>query len=523
MAEDDTAAVSHEEEGSSRRLKGASASASNIESKYPTDLLLTKPYRADPNRFYKVVLHVIGIGYMLLGLNTVCDVYFTGALEEMVDNWDVQEDVAGATFMAAGGSAPEFFTSLVGVTIADNDVGFSTIVGSAVFNVLFVIGLCGFVAPGDMDLTWWPLFRDCTFYMIGLSVLAGFASDQQIELWEAILLFLLYLIYLVIMRFNPQLQEMAQSFVNKNKVVDMDSSDSGARDAWTEPKQPVAAAPVDKPAEVKATSIGKEDVVDIEEADDAKAPAPPRAAPEAPPEATPEATPESDVQDVEKQDTEDDDDEGDFIDMPEGTIDRIIWAISLPVYVPLWYLTPLPSSDGDEVKKRFGVPVFLITFMVSLLWIAGFAFCSVWWVEILGEVLHVDEIIMGFTILAAGTSIPDAVSSMAVARAGHGDMAVSSSIGSNIFDILIGLPIPWIIRTGIMDGNKALAFKSEFLTFYVILLLGMVLTTTLCIHCLGWKLNKPLGVAMTVFYVAFLAIAMVVEFTDPDALKLHEN
>lgn len=43
---------------------------------------------------------------------------------------DISEDVAGATFMAAGGSAPEFFTSVVGTFIAQNNVGIGTIVGS---------------------------------------------------------------------------------------------------------------------------------------------------------------------------------------------------------------------------------------------------------------------------------------------------------------------------------------------------------------------------------------------------------
>ena len=51
---------------------------------------------------------------------------------------------------------------------------------------------------------------------------------------------------------------------------------------------------------------------------------------------------------------------------------------------------------------------------------------------------------MGYTILAAGTSVPDLLSSVIVARMGEGDMAVSSSIGSNIFDILVGLPLPWL-------------------------------------------------------------------------------
>merc|ERR1712176_1459311 len=94
---------------------------------------------------------------------------------------------------------------------------------------------------------------------------------------------------------------------------------------------------------------------------------------------------------------------------------------------------------------------FLLTFAISLFFIAGFSFFLVYCVEVLGEVLGIHIIIMGFTLLAAGTSIPDAVSSVAVARAGEGDMAVSSSIGSNIFDILVGLPIPWIIKIAFVE------------------------------------------------------------------------
>ena len=63
--------------------------------------------------------------------------------------------------------------------------------------------------------------------------------------------------------------------------------------------------------------------------------------------------------------------------------------------------------------------------------------------------INAPDSIMWLTPLAAGTSIPDCLSSIAVARRGHGDMAVSSSIGSNIFDILIGLPVPWFILTAI--------------------------------------------------------------------------
>merc|ERR1719195_2349148 len=54
---------------------------------------------------------------------------------------------------------------------------------------------------------------------------------------------------------------------------------------------------------------------------------------------------------------------------------------------------------------------------------------------------------MGITFLAAGTSVPDLITSVIVARAGHGDMAVSSSIGSNLFDVTVGLPLPWLLYT----------------------------------------------------------------------------
>ena len=46
--------------------------------------------------------------------------------------------------------------------------------------------------------------------------------------------------------------------------------------------------------------------------------------------------------------------------------------------------------------------------------------------------------VMGLTFLAAGTSIPDLITSVIVAKKGFGDMAVSSSVGSNIFDVTIG-------------------------------------------------------------------------------------
>lgn len=53
---------------------------------------------------------------------------------------------------------------------------------------------------------------------------------------------------------------------------------------------------------------------------------------------------------------------------------------------------------------------------------------------------------MGLTFLAAGTSLPEAVSSVIVTNQGHGAMGISSSISSNTFDILLCLGIPWFLK-----------------------------------------------------------------------------
>eukprot|EP00483_Globobulimina_turgida_P005456 UN05466 len=52
---------------------------------------------------------------------------------------------------------------------------------------------------------------------------------------------------------------------------------------------------------------------------------------------------------------------------------------------------------------------------------------------------------------------------------GKGDMAVSSSIGSNIFDILIGLPLPWLLFCVTLSDNYSISVGSDSLFLSVII------------------------------------------------------
>ena len=79
-------------------------------------------------RMVAMFLLMWGIFYMFWGLAIVCDDYFVTSLEDISEALNLSSDVAGATFMAAGSSAPELFTSLMGVFAVKNDVGIGTIV-----------------------------------------------------------------------------------------------------------------------------------------------------------------------------------------------------------------------------------------------------------------------------------------------------------------------------------------------------------------------------------------------------------
>ncbi|MEQ2161655.1 hypothetical protein GOODEAATRI_011701, partial [Goodea atripinnis] len=128
-----------------------------------------------------------------------------------------------------------------------------------------------------------------------------------------------------------------------------------------------------------------------------------------------------------------------------------------------------------------------------------------------GETIGISEEVMGLTILAAGTSIPDLITSVIVARKGLGDMAVSSSVGSNIFDITVGLPIPWLIYSVLHNGDPV-TVSSNGLFCTIVLLFVMLLFVVISIAACRWKMSKKLGITMFVLYFVFVVFSVLLEY-----------
>ena len=70
---------------------------------------------------------------------------------------------------------------------------------------------------------------------------------------------------------------------------------------------------------------------------------------------------------------------------------------------------------------------------------------------------------MGLTFLAAGTSVPDLITSVLVAKQGKGDMAVSSSVGSNIFDVTVGYELS-DCRSPLLEKQLRWSWSEQSLT-----------------------------------------------------------
>eukprot|EP00747_Dinoflagellata_sp_TGD_P131762 gnl/TRDRNA2_/TRDRNA2_175012_c0_seq2.p1 gnl/TRDRNA2_/TRDRNA2_175012_c0~~gnl/TRDRNA2_/TRDRNA2_175012_c0_seq2.p1 ORF type:complete len:774 (-),score=145.44 gnl/TRDRNA2_/TRDRNA2_175012_c0_seq2:930-3251(-) len=660
---------------------------------------------------YLLIWYLFGILYMFAALAIVCDEFFVPALEAFVDEFGISMDVAGATFMAAGGSMPELFTSFIS-TFQGSKVGFATIVGSAVFNVLFVIAVCALASTEVLKLTWWPLARDCTFYLIALfTVVLVFkgVTENQIELWEAFLLFAEYIMYCTFMKFNGRVQDLVNTNivqklgVGGRESVTSEGTASGSRQsvqlvdpevnanflkpstfrkgivhlltqnaylyetagiaAVTQIKGDLEATfgKLDKngdgilnTAEVKellemmgckqtnaaiTTALRRvtrtgDDQVDFEafkkwyiaseariqiearrvfdqfdhngngtietqevqallksmghkptmeeldaimqelvsidtnkdatpEGEEGQGESGEAAAAEtggtacgadgsdlrqrAQSSADNEAAAKKKFTKIKSDDKIDDDlhvtfeqfeewymssmfykkkqhkheledEEGDgslSLDLPEdASPTAIAWYVfTYPLCAVLWCCLP----DVRREKWSHNWKIAVLEFALSLFWIGVFSNYLYECIVVCSNTLSIPPEVSAVTVLAGGTSIPDLLSSYIVARNGEGDMAVSSSIGSNIFDVTVGLPLPWICFS-LYNGGEPVAVVSDSLGFSVLVLIGMLVAVLGTIIACKWHLTKTLGWVMLVFYILFVAQDLLGQLPQGDPI-----
>lgn len=141
-------------------------------------------------------------------------------------------------------------------------------------------------------------------------------------------------------------------------------------------------------------------------------------------------------------------------------------ALFVPIRILLHFT--IPDCRVEKYKSKF-----YLTFLMSVGWLAALSYLIIWMIVTIGYTFGIPDALMAITLVAAGTSIPDAYTSIVVVKQGMVDMGVSNIIGSNVFDLLIGLAFPWFVKSFFNNGyvviNSAGIGYDSFILFSCVL------------------------------------------------------
>jgi len=438
-----------------------------------------------------VPVYFAAVFYTFIGLAIVCDEYFCESLEKISTALSLSDDVAGATFMAAGSSAPELFTAIITIFIAPGDQGVGTIVGSAVFNICVIVGLTALCAGQVLDLWWYPLVRDSTFYAFSIAGMVIAMADGEVSLLESSALVAIYFVYVGTMMVNDNIVR----YLRRAEARASSRASFRASELKVTPfaKLNPLLVPHNRPAHFRRTAAArkvqqgqvKSMLVTAMNVNKAKrqlvkslsSRGSGMVADSAPPPPKPAEEPEEDEE--------------------QTCVGRVLDIISWPLATCMEFTIP-------DCRKEKWETWYFMTFTMSIMWIGVLSFLMVDFAARAGCILEIPEFLMGLTILAAGTSVPDALSSILVARNGQGNMAVCNVLGSNVFNILLGLGLPWMIASLMADGAPYPTGSASMLE-PTIILFGYLIAFVLILLIFKWKLTAGLGWLLLSGEVCYMA------------------
>ena len=158
------------------------------------------------------------------------------------------------------------------------------------------------------------------------------------------------------------------------------------------------------------------------------------------------------------------------------------------------------NSEITQIREMT-MPAAWLSFLGGLLLLIASSRLLVWAASNIALSLGVSELVIGLTIVAVGTSLPELAASLTSALKGHADMAVGAIVGSNMFNMLLVLAIPgfW----GSLPIQGAVVSRD---------LLAVFLTTLTLALAAFWRwngasssgtLSRPAGATLLTLYVAY--------------------
>ena len=132
------------------------------------------------------------------------------------------------------------------------------------------------------------------------------------------------------------------------------------------------------------------------------------------------------------------------------------------------------QTNGDTEAREIPtltLPLAWLSFLGGLVLLIASSRLLVWAATHIATALGVSELVIGLTIVAVGTSLPELAASVMSALKGHADMAVGAIVGSNMFNILLVLAIPGL--WGSLSLQPAVVSRDMVAVFLTTLVLAL--------------------------------------------------
>jgi len=144
-----------------------------------------------------------------------------------------------------------------------------------------------------------------------------------------------------------------------------------------------------------------------------------------------------------------------FLDLMDASI--LIAGLIIVIFTLIWLAQhkspsdPLPDEFAEEIPNDMPNKTAIFWFMVGLIGLLISSRMLVWGAVNIAQAFGVSDLVIGLTIVAIGTSLPELAASISSAFKGEHDIAIGNIIGSNLYNLLAVLPIPGFFATTIID------------------------------------------------------------------------
>jgi len=480
-----------------------------------------------------IIIYLAWLLVLFIALAVSADDYFCPSIEIISKVLRLSQNIAGVTIMALGNGAPDIFSSLAGIGQDRPELVFGELFGAGVFCTTAVAGFVSVTQP--FKLMERPFLRDVSFYL-----LAGFAAfyifwRQEIRLGDAVGFLVMYVVYIAVVLIGRYIHNR-----NRQEVpyFTQQNEEESNEPEQTSPPVPHHPTQTGNPPEIQllpespsCTSVNMNvklfiravNPIDMEEWRETNWFWRVYQVIKSPVDVLFRVT--TPVVDKDKPR----DNWCQYLAIVQCVLGPLfsVFAVNIALdsiagsSLQVWHITLLAGvllaclvgfTSRSSQPKYHSLFAFA-GFVISIVWIYIIANEVVSLLKAFGVMFGLSDAILGLTVLAWGNSIGDFIADTSMARRGSPRAGFSAAFGGPLFNLLIGIGLPFTIQI-LSGGGKSISLVCNKMT--------LVLSVGLCISLVfsflvmplrKFQANKLYGSILIVMYVIFLSVCVVFEFT----------